>query len=274
MQNLLYIIYYNLHKKETKEKMDKLTNHTNSGTFDHMFAEYLEANPNRNISKRELEKYSVFIYMTSLITYPITFNNKKEHLDAMKNAPGDIQRNLRNFFDKFNRYGVERYGERSSTTYKYTPITENRARSVQPSIARNIFKTDTERDAFAMKNNHTCELTGVRCGRTSDPIIAQVDHGRAYSTYQIDDERIAVYLSEAANMKHSNKDLSIVLKDHSSDTKVINNWINIETRLRDVCTPNDEDKRTQNEMIEHCIHTLGEDASASLIQKLLQMKHE
>lgn len=124
---------------------------------------------------------------------------------------------------------------------------------------RNLFKNSKDRDSFVKSKCNKCELCSLKDDRMA------IDHWRAHSVYNIDDEKIAVLLCETCNNIHHNVDASKILIKKMENMTIINNWINIETRVRESgFNPNPEDFSNQikniNEVKEYIINVCGKDS--------------
>ena len=147
-------------------------------------------------------------------------------------APGDVHRALKLFNAKMKKYGLCRSNRRCNPDYVWNPITVeeyNQLNEVGGSdAARNIFKTETARDQFCESKKNKCEI----CGAEKGNVKLMVDHWRAHSVYNIDDEGIAVLLCETCNNVHHNIDASKLIVKYKDNSSVIANWVKIEDRVR------------------------------------------
>jgi hypothetical protein len=206
-----------------------------------------------HISKRDLEtEFSI------RVMYPnpeelgklLTNSSSDEErisvlLKGAKILPGDVQRTVRSFSDNYQDYGLKKSGDGKTLSYCWENITHEQFKRLEGEVLvpRNIFKDSKEKDDFLKKKNNKCEIC------ESSKRLA-VDHWRAHSIYKIDNESIAVLLCEECNNIHHNFDASKLLKHKMRDYLCINNWIAIETRVRELGYPaNEEDKKTQINMI-------------------------
>ena len=203
------------------------------------------------IPKRQLEKELGFAiaFKGAQFGEGIVIRNLQDIMALATELPGDLQRSLRTFHDKFVSYGLERDGEGENIRYQWRSITEeyfNWNRGV-PRVPRNIFATDAERDAFVEQRNRKCEVCGFNTRLA-------VDHWRAHSVYRIDTPNIAVLLCEVCNNIHHNFDASKILAKKKQDTQCVKNWISIEKRIRDAgYLPNEDDISTQNQIIDEVV---------------------
>jgi len=202
-----------------------------------------ETNKNVTLSKRKSERIFVFRVMFKRVKFPYVANSLAEIIrnPDIGNAPGDLQRVLRKFHDKFGRKGLLKEGEGSSLTYRWNPILISHDELI---TSRNLFKTQEARDAFIKLKNNICEL----CEKTFERMA--IDHWRAYSKYNIDNILIAVLLCETCNNIHHNHDASVCIVKKKHNLKYIKNWISIESRIRIDFPPNENDLKTQKENIQ------------------------
>ena len=229
------------------------------------------------ILKRDLEKeFSLrvmFPILEGLGNLLINSSSEEERKSVLfnyaKQLPGDVQRTLRTFFTNYKDYGLKQYGNGQTLTYYWENITLEQFQRLRGEVLvpRNIFKTTKNKDDFLKKKNNKCEIC------ESSKRLA-VDHWRAHSKYKIDNESIAVLLCEECNNIHHNCDASKLLKHKMRDCLCINNWIAIETRIRETgYVPNEEDKKTQINMINE-VHEFWLANEIPINEKLLAMKPE
>jgi hypothetical protein len=260
--------------------IDHLMKCNNRDTQTNMIMELFAVHPyGTEIPKRQLEKLFCIKVMfkkvdlqslcNELLQYESIDNNYA--LECLSNkindVPGDVQRSIRAFHDKYEKFGLKKRGKSSSIMYYWENISKadydlaNGAINVH----RNIFKTDAEREAFICKKDKQCEIC-------SSDIRLAIDHFRAYSVYKIDSPDIAVLLCETCNNIHHNYDASKILKHKKSDYHCIRNWIKIEKRIREMgYMPNEEDILTQNDMIE-LVDKYWIENKLPMMEELLQMK--
>lgn len=231
-----------------------------------------------DISKRDLEKifgFSISFKDINVIELGKTLSNCKTNDEALLNLisvskplPGDLQRAIRLFYDEYKNYGLKQRGKNSTLRYYWEPITQYEYDKLNGAIRvpRNIFKTDTDRDNFISSKDNKCEI----CKSTK---TLAVDHWRAYSVYKIDNIDIAVLLCECCNNEHHNYDASKILKHKKENYLCVKRWIEIEKRIRNLgYMPNEEDKKTQNEMIDFIV-CFCIDNEMPIHEELLSMKH-
>ena len=218
-----------------------LIEETQPDSQNRILAKIFQENKGKPLAKRIIERNFVLMYSFQDVEFPITFDTIKEILDKVENIPGDVQRVLRKFYDKFKSKGLLKEGEGPSITYTWNPILISHDERIIP---RNIFRTDEERNAFKKLKNNKCEL----CEKTFERMA--IDHWRAFSIYKIDDKLIAVLLCETCNNIHHNHDASVCIVKKKHNLKYIKNWITIESRIRIDFPPNENDLKTQKENIQ------------------------
>ena len=137
--------------------------------------------------------------------------------------------------------------ENHNILYTWTPKKKSELDTIVRPALRNIFKTDLERDAFVQSKEDKCEL----CGISSREERLAVDHWRAHSVYNVDEQGIAVLLCETCNNVHHNYDASKCIVNNKNNIKYIKNWIKTEKRVREMgYLPNEEDLKSQGENIQ------------------------
>ena len=202
------------------------------------------------IPKRQLEKelgiFHAFKDVAFSETNPITITSLQQLTDLAGLLPGDLQRTLRTFHDKYHRYGLERDGSGENISYWWTSMSKTEydwTRGI-PIVPRNIFTNDIERDAFVESRKSCCEICG------SKERLA-VDHWRAHSVYQVDSPLIAVLLCEQCNNTHHNYDASKLMVKKKENLQCVKNWIEIEKKIRlNGYLPNEIDQQSQNANID------------------------
>lgn len=216
---------------------------TTPGTQLRLIAEIFNNQPHVPIPKREVERQFAIRYMISnnKRPYPIVVNCLQDLLDILGNAPGDLQRQLRTFFEKFSKYGLHKQGDGDDIVYTFNPIPKSECEAIVRPALRNIFKNKLERDGFIQSKGGKCQL----CGSTERLAI---DHWRAHSVYNIDDPKIAILLCEKCNNTHHNFDASHCIKKNKDLMSYLRNWIKIEKEIRGYgFQPNEVDLNTQRE---------------------------
>ena len=140
--------------------------------------------------------------------------------------------------------------ENDNILYIWNPKKKSELDTIVRPALRNIFKSDLERDAFVQSKEDKCEL----CGISSKEERLAVDHWRAHSVYNVDEQGIAVLLCETCNNIHHNYDASKCIVNNKNNVKYIKNWIKVEKRVREMgYLPNEEDLKTQGENIQTVI---------------------
>lgn len=220
------------------------------------------------IPKRTLEKKHGLYISFSHIQYPITISSFDELEELADNLPGDLQRDIRTFYDKYNKYGLKKQGKNKNMKFYWENISlENYLVIIGETIPdRNIFKRQSDKMQFMISKNSQCEICG-------DTTRLAIDHWRAYSKYNIDSTEIAVLLCEKCNNIHHNYDASKLIVHYKDNVRYINNWMNIEKRIREKgYLPNEEDIITQNKNIKLVFNYLKDDIMGVEFKELLEMK--
>ena len=232
---------------EVNEEYFNLSKMTKKGTQHRLIADNFERNIGVPISKRDVEKDYTIRIMAVKIQFPHAFISMDELVASLNCAPGDVQRQLRTFHDKYRRYGLLRRGVGKDIAYTWNPKKKSDLDTILRPAARNIFKTDQERDVFVNSKENKCEL----CLTSSKKERLAVDHWRAHSVYNIDEQGIAVLLCETCNNIHHNYDASKCIVNNKNNIVYIKNWIKIEKKVRDLgFPPNEDDLKTQYENIQ------------------------
>lgn len=235
-----------LHKNNNKETQ-----------YNIILSIFLEIGYENKISKRNLEKQYALSYSlkdinliellhTKLSNLSSNEEIKKCFIENVNLLPGDLQRNIRSFYDMYKKYGLKKEGTGQNIKYYWQYITDeeyNKLLGIKL-IHRNIFRTDNDRKKFIDEKDRKCEICG------SKERLA-IDHWRAFSVYKIDSENIAVLLCEKCNNIHHNYDASKIIKHNKDNIKYIKKWIIIEKRIRELgYMPNKEDIELQNNIID------------------------
>ena len=199
------------------------------------------------IPKREIEKiYGLKVALKDVDLS--TINNMDDLLKQAKKIPGDLQRDIRTFYDKFCKYGLKREGVGKNLKYKWEPV--NKYEDFVKDCPRDLFKTTHDRYNFSKSKNFKCEV----CGNGGEGKRMAIDHWRAHSIYKIDDRKIAVYLCEKCNNIHHNYDAVKIALKYYKNIDIIEKWIEIELRIRNNgFMPNNNDKKKQIEGIKTII---------------------
>jgi len=220
----------------------------------YILAQIFNKNKGIWLPKREVEKQLVLLWSFRNITDNDikTYSNKDELISHVAYVPGDIQRDLRLFYDMFRKYGLEKK-EKSTTdilSYRWNPINKNELDNIVHPAARNIFKTEIQLSDFLKKKDNKCEMC-EKSSTDNNTLRMAVDHWRAHSVYNIDSEDIAVLLCEQCNNVHHNYDGSKIALKNKDNTKIIKNWVMKEKEIRSKgFYPNKSDLQQQKDIIE------------------------
>jgi len=167
--------------------------------------------------------------------------------------PGDLQRNIRTFCDKFEKYGLKKKETVTGLKpeYIWDPIDKSQLEDIIHPAARNLFKRPQDKKNFSNSKNNKCEMCG-------DNKRMAIDHWRAHSVYNIDSIDIAVLLCEKCNNIHHNYDASKIAVKYIYNIDIIKNWVKKENEIR--CkgkdkefSPNKADLETQQQNIKEII---------------------
>jgi hypothetical protein len=237
----------------TRPETYSLLDNCKKETQTYILAQIFTENQNKRITKREVEKQLVLRCSLRDID-DNTKITKNEMISRATYVPGDIQRNLRSFYKKFNKYGLKKIEKNKSSnielSYIWEPINMYKLENIIHPEARNIFKKDSEIDKFLDIRNHTCEMC-VASKSDNKTLRLAIDHWRAHSTYNIDNTKIAVLLCERCNNIHHNHDASKIAVKFKDNLQIVKNWVKIENRIRGYgFMPNDVDTKTQKKTIE------------------------
>ena len=221
-------------------------------TQKYILGEIFEKNKYRWLTKREVEKQLAYRWSFKDINDDISnINTIDELIEKANLVPGDLQRNIRLFYEKFRKYGLEKKEKdlNCDISYKWNPIDKCMTDNIDYPAARNIFKTQANIDIFCRSKNNKCEMCGTD-KNNKDTLRMAVDHWRSHSVYNIDDVGIAVLLCESCNNIHHNYDASKIASKYSSNIKIIKNWVKKEKEIRDLgFPPNEIDLQTQTYII-------------------------
>lgn len=219
----------------------------------YLIAQIFTDNIEKWIGKRYIEKQYCIRWMFKNIKDNDINNCSKVddilNLNNLVNAPGDLQRNLRTFYDKFKHYGLKKKEKNNQDNkeieYMWEPIEYDINKTINI-VARNIFKKKEDVENFKILKNNKCEI----CGCDDKNTRFAIDHWRSHSIYNIDDINIAVLLCEKCNNIHHNYDASKIIKHYHNNVTIINNWINKEIEICEKgFLPNEKDKKMQIEII-------------------------
>jgi len=172
---------------------------------------------------------------------------KKNGVTKKKLTKDELKKQIQNcdlYQEELDNY------ENDNILYIWTPKKKSELDTIVRPALRNIFKSDLERDAFVQSKEDKCEL----CEISSKEERLAVDHWRAHSVYNIDEQGIAVLLCETCNNIHHNYDASKCIVNNKNNVKYIKNWIKTEKKVREMgYLPNEEDLKTQGENIQKVI---------------------
>lgn len=244
-----------------------LESNTTSKTDKSLLSIFNKNGYEKTIPKRTLEKKHGLYISFSHIQYPITICSFDELEELADNLPGDLQRDIRTFYDKYNKYGLKKQGKNKNMKYYWENISlENYLVIIGETIPdRNIFKRQSDKMQFMISKNSQCEIC-------EDTEMLCVDHWRAYSVYKIDSPNIAVLLCGKCNNIHHNLDASKLIKNYKDNLSRIKNWINIEKKIRKKgYLPNESDIISQNTNIQFVFNHL-KNIMGFEFKELLEMK--
>lgn len=225
------------------DQMFSLIENTKPDSQMRLLAEIFESKPHIPISKSDLETNFVINWLFKNITFPIEISSTADIFEYVDKAPGDVQRQLRTFYDRFKEYGLSYSNENKNVMYTYIPKLKSECEDIIIPAPRNLFNNETSKDDFIHSRGRKCELCH------NDNRLA-IDHWRAHSVYNINDKRIAVLLCEQCNNIHHNFDASHCIEKNMTNIQYIKNWVHIENKIRSLgFEPNKDDLKTQNENI-------------------------
>jgi len=227
-------------------------NNNNNKQINIIFDIFYKLGYNKKISKRKLETIYSINYLNSQLKNKnknINFNDLSNYIflnDEQLFIPGDVDRNIRLFYNTYNKYGLIKENTKNNIEYYWiNNITNNDYNNLNSIniIPRNLFKNSKDKNLFIKSKNNCCELC-------KNNLRLSIDHWRAYSKYHINNINIAVLLCEKCNNIHHNYDASNIIVKYKYNLDIINNWINIETKIRNYgFLPNKEDIIQQNNNI-------------------------
>jgi hypothetical protein len=236
---------------EIQEDKVSLKEYTRKGTQKGILALIFEDNIGEWLTKREVEKQLVLRWSFRNLNDIREFNDFNDLIKNAEHVPGDIQRDLRLFFDKFSKYGLEKKekSKENGLSYRWNPIYKSELNDIISPAARNIFKTKEEQEKFFNEKCNKCEMCG-KSKSENDVLRMAVDHWRAHSIYNIDNREIAVLLCEKCNNIHHNYDASKIASKYKSNINIVKNWVKKEKEIRKLgFAPNEEDLKTQKAVI-------------------------
>ena len=211
------------------------TNSTSCGkkiTQISLIMEYILSNPNRVLSKREIEKnYTLTWCMKDLTDEQIKcVSSKEELIKICGNVPGDVQRQLRTAVKTLRKKGffINKHNE-SKNEYLYEPEKNTNIEAIVDH--RDIFYDADEKEAFIKSHNSMCELCGS-IHSFDNPF--NIDHWRPHAVYNTSAKENAVLLCQNCNQLHHDHDGIVLIRklDSICGAERIMNWIRIETRIR------------------------------------------
>lgn len=240
----------------TTEGQFNILAHCKPGTQKYILAQIFSENRNEWITKREVEKQMVLRWALRNIDIK-KYDSVNSLINDADSVPGDIQRDLRLFYDKFKNYGLIKRDKNKEAkielSYKWSPIDNTELKNIVHPAARNILKTDEEIESFYRVKNYTCEICSAN-KKLDSSIRLAVDHWRAHSVYNIDNIDIAVLLCEKCNNIHHNYDAVKIALKYKNNLNIVKRWIQKETEIRNKgFLPNDDDLKTQKEVINKII---------------------
>ena len=240
-------------EEPTKLETYSLLDNCKKGTQKYILAEIFTEKKGEWITKREVEKQLVLRWSLRDIDDEIKFT-KNYMISRATYVPGDIQRDLRLFYNTFKKYGLIKIEKDKllniELSYKWNPITIDKIEDIIHPEARNILKTKDDINRFLKTKNYKCEICGA-CKSDNETLRLAVDHWRAHSNYNIDDPKIAVLLCEKCNNIHHNFDASKIALKYKNNILIIKNWIKKENEIRNNgYMPNEDDIKTQRQNIQ------------------------
>lgn len=232
-----------------KIKMSSLIKNKNSQK--QFLVDIFEENSYIWLKKREIEKIFALRVSFKDVKNLNDFSTIDELICAANFVPGDIQRDLRTFYDNFKKYGLEKKDKTKTQDlmYRWNPISIEKLNTIVNPVARQLFKNQKEIDTFLKNKNYTCEMCNISKFNNEVLRIA-IDHWRAHSIYNIDDKNIAILLCEKCNNIHHNFDASKILLKYKDNIKIIKNWIHLEKKIQQLgFYPNKVDLECQKKVI-------------------------
>ena len=210
-----------------------------------IIAKIFHNNENIPLKKRDIEKEYVFRVMFKNIDCS-NMNNINISYKQLLCPPGDVQRDLRLFFDRFKRYGLEKNGTRENIVYTWKPLFERELYRISPYICRNLYSLNERKIIIEQKIN-ICEI----CDKSDDRMC--IDHWRAYNTYRINDKKLGIVLCEKCNNIHSDRDSIKIVEKNLGNINILEKWSKIEYSMRlKGFIPNTFDAEYQNQILDIC----------------------
>lgn len=217
-------------------------------TQHYYFSQLFEDNIGEPISKRNVETYMCLKFISKKLTFPILSANDLQMQYKNVQVPGDLQRQLRTFYDIHKRHGLTQLGKRENIVYVWQPKLLSEIDTLVPYAARNIFKNEKDISGFISKRQNKCEITSIPDSKER----LAIDHWRAHQIYNIDDPSIAVLVTETMNNIHHNYDASKIIHKFPNDLSIVKKWVEIECRVRQAgFPPNEEDQQMQTINIQY-----------------------
>ena len=250
--NMSFFSLIELQRKTKSMTTTKSKTKSTIGSQFEIIATIFENNIHRSLTKRDIEKEFGLRYCFQHVQFPQTFQSMEDMISQSMPLPGDVQRALRNFYTKFQKYGLECHEEEEKSkrkiVYVWNPKLLSEFDTTVCETMRNIFKTKAKIEVFKSLHHNVCELCD------SDKRLS-IDHWRAYSTYHIDDENIAVLLCEKCNNIHHNRDAIHCVKKNADDINYLKKWVQIETRIQQHgFMPNEKDAMYQQKIQQQITH--------------------
>tara|TARA_B110001469_G_scaffold49971_1_gene48621 strand:- start:1790 stop:2593 length:804 start_codon:yes stop_codon:yes gene_type:complete len=212
-----------------------------------------EKNKRQWLSKRYIEKeYGLRWSLRMLSDIDIkNISSIEELINKARDVPGDLQRNLRTFYDHYSKYGLEKKEKTrdNELMYKWNPILKSKLEDIVHPVTRNIFKTTEEIEIFKKSKNNECEMC-IATPKDCKTLRMAIDHWRAHSIYNIDDKKLAVLLCETCNNIHHNYDASKIPLKYKNDMEIVKKWVKKENEIRsNGFQPNESDRLRQQNII-------------------------
>lgn len=226
----------------------------NKNSYCYLIGEIFENNQNVSIKPKDLNREYL---LNSLIIKCEKNNMDDKTLEYFKiikkfikekniSIPGDVQRNVRTFFNKHKNHGLEK----KNNEYIYNPILINNIKNndIAPRTFPNEFMLSKIK-----KIKGACEM----CKDDSTKLFG--DHWRPHSIYNDSSNYNCIMLCEKCNNTKSNKygsGIYILYKWFTTKGKcdfLYNNFIKIEERInKNGLYPNEEDKKSINNILIEC----------------------
>jgi hypothetical protein len=208
----------------------------------YLIAKVFERNPNKEMTGQYVNTWYSLLHMRTqyLSKHPNvpnpTVKDLLENVDDVK-APGDVQRQLRTFYEKHQQHGIKQRKIKRSPIYKYDPTIMHGNMKYPPRCFSIKIK-----EALKSKTHNKCEI----CGDMGEV----ADHWRPWSKNKdnpnITTEGNAVWLCEKCNLiKKDHPSIRLVERKRCTYSK----WTEINNRITKNGFPaNDEETRIVNEI--------------------------